>query len=93
MAQDAVLELLAENGGVVLFIVPPARGDGAWRTAVAALHGLARSIAKEYGRRNIRCNVLIGDEPALERLLVDNAAITGELVVAIDGIWGSAGVD
>src|SRR5205823_9109513 len=60
MAQEAVLDLLAEGGGSILLVAPAAPGDGAWRAAVAGLHGLTRSIAKEYGRKGIRCNLLVG---------------------------------
>jgi NAD(P)-dependent dehydrogenase (short-subunit alcohol dehydrogenase family) len=92
-AQDAVESLIAEGGGVVLFIVPGYRGDAAWQASVAGLHGLLRAIAKEYGRMNVRCNGVVGDAPELERLLVANDAVTGELLVAVDGTWGASGLE
>jgi NAD(P)-dependent dehydrogenase (short-subunit alcohol dehydrogenase family) len=79
-AQEAVLELLGEGGGCVLFAVPAVTGDAAWRAGVAGVQGLARSIAKEYGRKRIRCNVLVGECADMERLLTGNEAITGEWV-------------
>ena len=91
-AQEAVLDLLAEGGGSILFAAPETPGDGAWRAAIAGLHGLARSIAKEYGRRGIRCNLLIGESPELERLLAENTAVTGELLAVSEGTWGAAGI-
>jgi NAD(P)-dependent dehydrogenase (short-subunit alcohol dehydrogenase family) len=92
MAQEAVLDLLAEGGGSILLVAPAAPGDGAWRAAVAGLHGLARSIAKEYGRKGIRCNLLVGASPELERLLAENPAVTGEILAAGDECWGAAGL-
>jgi NAD(P)-dependent dehydrogenase (short-subunit alcohol dehydrogenase family) len=92
-AQEAVECLIGGGGGVVLFIVPAQTGDGAWRTAIAGLHGLVRAIAKEYGRLNIRCNAVVGGSPELERLLVENRAITGELLVAGAGTWGASGLE
>jgi 3-oxoacyl-[acyl-carrier protein] reductase len=35
------------------------RGQSAYAAAKAGLVGLAQSIAKEYGARNIRCNVIL----------------------------------
>jgi NAD(P)-dependent dehydrogenase (short-subunit alcohol dehydrogenase family) len=92
MAQEAVLDLLAEGGGSILLVAPAAPGDGAWRAAVAGLHGLARSIAKEYGRKGIRCNLLVGPSPELERLLAENPAVTGEMLATSDECWGAAGL-
>ena len=92
VTQETILDLLGEGGGSILFTAPAMAGDGAWRASIAGLHGLARSIAKEYGRRGIRCNLLIGDSPELERLLSENPAVTGELLAAGEEVWGAAGI-
>jgi len=92
-SQKAVDKLLDDGGGVILFMVPDVECDDAWRTAVAGLHGLTRAIAKEYGRVDIRCNLVIGRDAALERLLVENSAITGEIVATVRGVWGASGLE
>ena len=92
-AQEAVLDLLGEGGGGILFLVPFASNDPADRAAVSGLHGLARSIAKEYGRKNIRCNVIVGRSSHVEMLLETNGAITGELLVIEDEIETGSGLD
>ncbi|HEV8718796.1 MAG TPA: hypothetical protein VGX03_39000 [Candidatus Binatia bacterium] len=86
-AQQAVLDLLSEGGGSVLFRVGGAKTDAADCVGVSGLHGLARSIAKEYGRKNIRCNVIIGYSNEVEVLVETNGAITGELLVSTNA-WG-----
>ena len=92
-AQDIVFDLVGKGGGVLLVVVPECDGDGAWHAAIAGLHGLVRAIAKEYGRAGIRCNLLVGDRPAIERLLVENTAITGEMLVVCEGTWGASGLE
>lgn len=92
-AQEAVHELLGDGGGAILFVVPGGVGDAAWQTAVAGLHGLSRSIAKEYGRLNIRCNMLVGGAPELEAMLNDNTGITGELLNVTETAAGAAAID
>lgn len=89
-AQQAVLDLLGEGGGSVLFTAPFVTNDAADCAAVSGLHGLARSIAKEYGRKNIRCNVIIGRSSEVEALVETNGAITGELLVVADGTESGA---
>jgi NAD(P)-dependent dehydrogenase (short-subunit alcohol dehydrogenase family) len=91
-AQEAVLDLLADGGGVILFVSSFPQHAAA-RTTVAGLHGLTRSIAKEYGARNIRCNLLVGEAPDLERFLTENPAMTGELLSTGSGLVGAAGLD
>jgi len=91
-AQEAVFDLLAEGGGAILVSIPEVPRDAAARAAVAGLHGLVRSIAKEYGRKNIRCNMIVGPSFDIETMLADNPAITGELVAGSESV-GAAGLD
>lgn len=63
LAQRAVDEFLAAgNGGRMVFVAEPAsRSVPEERNEVVetALVSLARSIAKEYGRRGVTCNVVL----------------------------------
>jgi NAD(P)-dependent dehydrogenase (short-subunit alcohol dehydrogenase family) len=44
------------------------RGQSAYAAAKAGLVGLAQSLAKEYGGRNIRCNVVLPGFPRETRM-------------------------
>lgn len=61
----AALKLMMKqrNGHIVLIGSRSARhgtrGQSAYAAAKAGLHGFAQSIAREYGSRNIRCNVVL----------------------------------
>ncbi len=63
-ARAALKPMLAQRGGHILFIGSRAarhgtRGQSLYAAAKAGLAGLAQSIAREYGARNIRCNVVL----------------------------------
>lgn len=64
LVRRGVLELLAAGrGGQIAIVVVRGNGEGAARSAAiveGALASLGRSIAKEYGRRAITCNVAAG---------------------------------
>jgi 3-oxoacyl-[acyl-carrier protein] reductase len=64
LARRGVHELLAAGrGGQVVFVNVSGRdedGSGSGWIVEGALLSLARSIAKEYGRRGITCNVVAG---------------------------------
>lgn len=68
LARRGVHELLAAGrGGQVVFVIAPGREDresGSGWIIEGALLSLARSIAKEYGRRGITCNVVAGGSSA-----------------------------
>jgi 3-oxoacyl-[acyl-carrier protein] reductase len=56
--------MVKQKSGHIVFIGSRAarhgtRGQSAYAAAKAGLVGLAQSIAKEYGARNIRCNVVL----------------------------------
>lgn len=60
----AVKLMVKQRSGHILLIGSRAakhgtRGQSAYAAAKAGLVGLAQSIAKEYGARNIRCNVIL----------------------------------
>jgi len=60
----AVKLMMKQRSGHILLIGSRAakhgtRGQSAYAAAKAGLVGLAQSIAKEYGARNIRCNVVL----------------------------------
>jgi 3-oxoacyl-[acyl-carrier protein] reductase len=63
LARAAIEEFLAEGtaGRIVLIVDAPPGGDGRGSNAIVAqaLVSLARSIAREYGRREVACNVLL----------------------------------
>jgi len=69
--------LSSGGGGQIVLIVAPGPGEGGGRSAgiiEGALVSLARSIAKEYGRRAITCNVVAGGSiPAMKRGVVEAA--------------------
>ena len=63
-ARAALKPMLAERRGHIIFIGSRAaragtRGQSAYAAAKAGLIALAQSIAREYGPRNIRCNVVL----------------------------------
>ena len=63
-ARTALKLMLRQRSGHVIFIGSRAarhgtRGQSAYAAAKAGLVGLAQSLAKEYGARNIRCNVVL----------------------------------
>ncbi len=64
LARRGVHELLAAgHGGQVVFVIASGGdegGPGSGWIVESALLSLARSIAKEYGRRGITCNVVAG---------------------------------
>jgi 3-oxoacyl-[acyl-carrier protein] reductase len=60
----AIKKMVKQRSGHVLLIGSRAakngtRGQSAYAAAKAGLVGLAQSVAKEYGARNIRCNVVL----------------------------------
>jgi 3-oxoacyl-[acyl-carrier protein] reductase len=63
-SRAALKLMLRQRSGHILFIGSRAarhgtRGQSAYAAAKAGLVGLAQSLAKEYGARNIRCNVVL----------------------------------
>jgi 3-oxoacyl-[acyl-carrier protein] reductase len=63
-ARAALKPMLTQRGGHILFIGSRAartgtRGQSLYAAAKAGLVGLAQSIAREYGPRQIRCNVVL----------------------------------
>jgi NAD(P)-dependent dehydrogenase (short-subunit alcohol dehydrogenase family) len=63
-ARSALKLMMAQRRGHILFIGSRAArcgtaGQSVYAAAKAGLVGLAQSIAREYGTRNIRCNVVL----------------------------------
>ena len=63
-ARAALKMMVKQRSGHVVLVGSRAarhgtRGQSAYATAKAGLVGLAQTIAKEYGARNIRCNVVL----------------------------------
>jgi NAD(P)-dependent dehydrogenase (short-subunit alcohol dehydrogenase family) len=63
-ARAALKPMLAQRSGHLLFIGSRAarhgtQGQSLYAAAKAGLVGLAQSLAREYGSRNIRCNVVL----------------------------------
>lgn len=63
-ARAALKLMLRQRSGHIVFIGSRAArygtpGQSAYAAAKAGLVGLAQSLAKEYGTRNIRCNVVL----------------------------------
>ena len=63
-ARAALKLMLRQRSGHIVLIGSRAarhgtRGQSAYAAAKAGLVGLAQSLAKEYGQRNIRCNVVM----------------------------------
>jgi 3-oxoacyl-[acyl-carrier protein] reductase len=63
-ARAAVKRMMKQRSGHILLIGSRAakhgtRGQSAYAAAKAGLVGLGQSIAKEYGARNVRCNVVL----------------------------------
>ena len=63
-ARAALKLMVRQRSGHIVFIGSRAarcgtRGQSAYAAAKAGLVGLAQSLAKEYGGRNIRCNVVL----------------------------------
>jgi 3-oxoacyl-[acyl-carrier protein] reductase len=63
-ARAALKFMLRQRSGHIVLIGSRAarhgtRGQSAYAAAKAGLVGLAQSLAKEYGARNIRCNVVL----------------------------------
>jgi 3-oxoacyl-[acyl-carrier protein] reductase len=63
-ARAALKVMLAQKSGHIVFIGSRAgkhgtRGQSVYAAAKAGLVGLAQSLAREYGGRNIRCNVVL----------------------------------
>ena len=63
-ARAALKPMLAQRSGHLVFIGSRAarcgtQGQSAYAAAKAGLIGLAQSLAREYGSRNIRCNVVL----------------------------------
>lgn len=92
-SQEAIVDLIGLGGGVLLFIVSVSHRPAPARIVVAALHGLVRSIAKEYGQMRVRCNLLVGDNAGVREMLIRNTAITGELIATVEGAWSASGFD
>jgi 3-oxoacyl-[acyl-carrier protein] reductase len=101
LVRRSVHEMLASGrSGQIVLIVEGGGGESRARSATiieSALVSLARSIAKEYGRRAITCNVVSGGStPAAQRAAVETALflaspaasfVTGECVrVAEDAL-------
>lgn len=62
--RTALKKMVKQRSGHIVLIGSRAarhgtRGQSAYAAAKAGLVGLAQSIAKEYGARNIRCNVVL----------------------------------
>ena len=79
LARRCVHELLAAGrGGQVVFVIASARDEGGLGSewiVEGALVSLARSIAKEYGRRGITCNVVAGGLSASAQRAAVEAAL------------------
>jgi NAD(P)-dependent dehydrogenase (short-subunit alcohol dehydrogenase family) len=102
LARRGVHELLAAGrGGQVVFIIVSGRdedGPGSGWIVESALLSLARSIAKEYGRRGITCNVVAGgSSPGGQRAAAEAALflaspaaafVTGECLRLAEGSTG-----
>ena len=63
-ARAAVIKMVKQRSGHIVLIGSRAarhgtHGQSNYAAAKAGLVGLAQSIAKEYGPRNIRCNVVL----------------------------------
>jgi NAD(P)-dependent dehydrogenase (short-subunit alcohol dehydrogenase family) len=63
-ARAALKLMLRQRSGHIIFIGSRSarsgpRGQSAYAAAKAGLVGLAQSLAREYGARNIRCNVVL----------------------------------
>jgi len=63
-ARAALKFMLRQRSGHIVLVGSRAarhgtRGQSAYAAAKAGLAGLAQSLAKEYGARNIRCNVVL----------------------------------
>jgi NAD(P)-dependent dehydrogenase (short-subunit alcohol dehydrogenase family) len=63
-ARAALKLMIKQRSGHILFVGSRAarcgtRGQSAYAAAKAGLAGLAQSLAREYGARNIRCNVVL----------------------------------
>jgi 3-oxoacyl-[acyl-carrier protein] reductase len=63
-ARAAIKLMVKQRSGHILFVGSRAarhgtRGQSAYAAAKAGLVGFAQSVAKEYGSRNIRCNVVL----------------------------------
>jgi 3-oxoacyl-[acyl-carrier protein] reductase len=63
-ARAAVKLMMRQRSGHILLIGSRAakhgtRGQSAYAAAKAGLVGLGQSIAKEYGARNVRCNIVL----------------------------------
>lgn len=63
-ARAALKRMVKQRSGHILFIGSRSarhgtRGQSAYAAAKAGLVGLAQSVAREYGARNIRCNVVL----------------------------------
>jgi len=56
-------ELVAQRGGSIVMmssvVSEGASGQAAYAASKAGLHGLASTLAKEYGPKGVRCNVVI----------------------------------
>ena len=103
LVRRGVHELLAAGrGGHLVMVVAGGRGNSELRSAwilEGALVSLARSIAKEYGRRAITCNVVAGGSTsAAPREVVDAALflaspaagfVTGECLRVAGDAMGS----
>ena len=104
LARRGVHELLAAGrGGRIVLVVAGGRGDSGLGSAwilEGALVSLARSIAKEYGRRAITCNVVVGGSTAaMQHAAVESALflaspaasfVTGECLHVADDSMESA---
>lgn len=62
-SRRAVMELIADGGGAIINVGSIAgngsAGQAAYAASKAGLLSLTRSLAKEYGRRGIRCNAVV----------------------------------
>ena len=63
-SRAALKLMMKQRNGHIIFIGSRAarhgtRGQSAYAAAKAGMVGLAQSLAKEYGARNIRCNVVL----------------------------------
>jgi 3-oxoacyl-[acyl-carrier protein] reductase len=63
-ARAAIKKMMKQRSGHIILIGSRAgksgtRGQSAYAAAKAGLVGFAQSVAKEYGARNVRCNVVL----------------------------------
>jgi len=65
LCKNAVHDMLASREGYIIHIYPKQPGNFLTESISTALHAFSRSIAKEYGRKNIRSNDIVIDAARL----------------------------